>query len=397
MSNLPPLDIVIPPKPNQEPEATQTSPVEPTTPRKKSNAGKIVAWSCGGCLGIILVGILIIYAMISGYTNNLNQEPPLTEQDKINQPLAQAYNAAFTEQQKNLPDFTNWMGAQFSQGIPCASNVDICIMGNTGSTAATPSLLSLEDAPRICDEVLAVAKTLGADQDAALSEASYKALTAGAKDRCVATMKANSRTVGFGWWSPSYFMLGNTAEGTPFAIQLNMYRESHGSGDITKDGEYISYVISTSSVFDSPGPLDDPVYKRNWKDGQLQALTFLDTLAYMRRANYSATSADNPSPFSPETAAWAKEDFEKYFKVDAKFEFFKGSDGLVRWFHVKAKDGFDACVSTGTDKELVTQNEDSMASPLETGLTGLTMLGGEITGPIDQHSIGDFYRGSCHE
>ena len=289
------------------------------------------------------------------------------------------------------------MGAQFSQGIPCASNVDICIMGNTGSTAATPSLLSLEDAPRICDEVLAVAKTLGADQDAALGETSYQALTAGAKDRCVATMKANSRTVGFGWWSPSYFMLGNTAEGTPFAIQLNMYRESHGSGNIAKNGEYISYVISTSSVFDSPQPLDDPVYNSNWKDGQTQAMAFLSTLTYVRRANYVAGSSDNPSPFSPETAAWAKEDFEKYFNVDAKFEYFKGSDGLVRWFHVKAKDGFDACVSTGTDKELVTQNEDSMASPLETGLTGLTMLGGEITGPIDQHSIGYFYRGSCHE
>ncbi len=397
MAELPELKIIVPPKPNQEPVEPGAPTSEATPPVKKSKAGKIVAWTCGSCLGIVVIGILIILGLITNWNNSFNQEPPLTEQDKINQPLAQAYNEAFTAQQANLPDFTNWMGAQFSQGIPCASNVDICIMGNTGSTAATPSLLSLEDAPRICDEVLAVAKTLGADQDAALGETSYQALTAGAKDRCVATMKANSRSVGFGWWSPSYFMLGSTAEGAPFAIQLNMYRESHGSGDITKDGEYISYVISTSSVFDSPGPLDDPVYKRNWKDGQLQALTFLDTLAHMRRANYSATSADNPSPFSPETAAWAKEDFEKYFKVDAKFEFFKGSDGLVRWFHVKAKDGFDACVSTGTDKELLTQNEDSMASPLETGLTGLTMLGGEITGPIDQHSIGYFYRGSCHE
>ncbi len=397
MVELPELKIIVPPKPNQEPVEPGAPTSEATPPVKKSKAGKIVAWTCGSCLGIVVIGILIILGLITNWNNSFNQEPPLTEQDKINQPLAQAYNAAFTEQQKNLPDFTNWMGAQFSQGIPCASNVDICIMGNTGSTAATPSLLSLEDAPRICDEVLAVAKTLGADQDAALGETSYQALTAGAKDRCVATMKANSRSVGFGWWSPSYFMLGNTAEGTPFAIQLNMYRESHGSGDITKDGEYISYVISTSSVFDSPGPLDDPVYKRNWKDGQLQALTFLDTLAYMRRANYSATSADNPSPFSPETAAWAKEDFEKYFKVDAKFEFFKGSDGLVRWFHVKAKDGFDACVSTGTDKELVTQNEDSMASQLESGLPGITTLGGEITGPNDQHTIGYFYRGSCHE
>ncbi len=397
MAELPELKIIVPPKPNQEPVEPGAPTSEATPPVKKSKAGKIVAWTCGSCLGIVVIGILIILGLITNWNNSFNQEPPLTEQDKINQPLAQAYNEAFTAQQANLPDFTNWMGAQFSQGIPCASNVDICIMGNTGSTAATPSLLSLEDAPRICDEVLAVAKTLGADQDAALGETSYQALTAGAKDRCVATMKANSRTVGFGWWSPSYFMLGNTAEGTPFAIQLNMYRESHGSGNIAKNGEYISYVISTSSVFDSPQPLDDPVYKSNWKDGQTQAMAFLSTLAYVRRANYVAGSSDNPSPFSPETAAWAKEDFEKYFNVDAKFEYFKGSDGLVRWFHVKAKDGFDACVSTGTDKELVTQNEDSMASPLETGLTGLTMLGGEITGPIDQHSIGYFYRGSCHE
>ena len=403
MSNLPPLDIVIPPKPHQEaesPESPEFPPAEPTPPRKKATAGKIVAWTCGSCLGLVLLGVLIVVGMISSYTNNLNQEVPLSAKDQANLPLAQAYNAAFTEQQKNLPDFVNWMSAQFSSGIPCASNVDSCLIGDTGSTAGLeetvgPSKLQLSDAPRICDQVLTVAKTLGATQDMVSGETGYQDMTKNASKRCSSAMVSNGRSIGFAYYSPSYFMIGSTAEGTPFALQLNMTRASHTSGDISQGGEYISYQLVTSTIFDSPEIQEDPTMIVKLNDGQSQALAFLDNLAYVRRANYDATKKNNPSPFSPETAGWASAEFAKYFKVDAKFEFFKGSDGMVRWFHVKAKDGFDACVSTGTDQDLTTQNEDAMASPLESGLTGLTQLGGEISGPEEQHTIGDYYLGMC--
>ncbi|MCX8530693.1 MAG: hypothetical protein ORN27_11615 [Rhodoluna sp.] len=401
MSNLPPLDIVIPPKPNQDQQAPVTSPTDPTPPQKKSKAGKIVAWSCGGCLGIVLILFLIVVGMINNFNNALNQDVPLSAQDQANLPLAQAYNAAFTEQQKNLPHFVNWMGAQFNAGIPCASNVDSCLMGDTGSTAdleetVGPSKLQLSDAPGICDEVLAVAMTLGATQDMVSGEMSYQDMTTDAIKRCSSAMVSNARSIGFAYYSPSYFMIGSTAEGTPFAIQLNMTRASHTSGDISKGGEYIAYQLVTSSIFDSPEIQEDPTMIVKLNNGQSQALAFLDNLAYVRRANYDATKTNNPSPFSPETAAWASAEFAKYFKVDAKFEFFKGSDGMVRWFHVKAKDGFEACISTGTDKELTTQNEDAMASPLESGLSGLTQLGGEITGPNDNPKMGYYYLGKCH-
>ena len=404
MSNLPPLEIVVPPKPNQAPESPESPdapPAEPKPPRKKATAGKIVAWTCGSCLGLVLIGVLIVVGMINSYTNNLNQEVPLSAQDQANLPLAQAYNAAFTEQQKNLPDFVNWMSAQFSSGIPCASNVDACLIGDTGSTAGLdstvgPSKLQLSDAPRICDEVLAVARTLGATQDMVSGETGYQDMTANASKRCSSAMVSNARSIGFAYYSPSYFMIGSTVEGTPFALQLNMSRGSHTSGDISKGGEYISYNLMTSTIFDSPEIQEDPTMIVKLNNGQSQALAFLDNLAYVRRANYDVTKKNNPSPFSPETAGWASAEFAKYFKVDAKFEFFKGSDGMVRWFHVKSKDGFDACVSTGTDEELITQNEDAMASPLESGLTGLTQLGGEITGPQGKHTIGYYYLGKCH-
>ena len=403
MAELPELKIIVPPKPNQELVEPGAPTAEATPPVKKSKAGKIVAWTCGGCLGIILIGVLIIYAMISSYTNALTQGVPLTEQDKVNQPLAQAYDAAFKAQQVNLPHFYNWKTAVGSIGIPCSSNVDTCAIGDTGSTdqlegTIGPSKLTLSDASMICDEVLAVAKTLGATQDSINDQSGYHPISKDANSRCVSMMKGSGRSVGFGWWTPSYFMLGETPEGTPFAIELNSYREPHGSGNISLDGgEYISYRIITSSVFDSPEPQTDPEWSVDLSSGAAQAGAFLDTLAYLRRANYSSEpNAKNPSPFSPDTAAWAKADFEKYFNVPAKFEYFKDSDGLVRWFHVKAKDGFEACVSTGTDKELVTQNEDTMSSPLESGLTGLKGIGKSIDGPKLPHTIGDYYRGTCH-
>jgi hypothetical protein len=401
MSNLPPLDIVIPPKPNQQPQAPVTPPAGPIPPKKKGKAGKIVAWSCGGCLGIVLIGILIVVGMINSYNNSLNQDVPLSAKDQANLPLAQAYNAAFTEQQKNLPHFVNWVSAQFYSGIPCASNVDSCLLGDTGSTtdlegSVGPSKLQLSDASSVCDEVLAVAMTLGATEDMVSGETSYQDMTTDAIKRCSSAMVSNGRSIGFAYYSPSYFMIGSTAEGAPFALQLNMTRASHTSGDISKGGEYIAYQLVTSSIFDSLEIQEDPTMIVKLNNGKSQALAFLDNLAYVRRANYDSTKKNNPSPFAPETAAWASAEFAKYFKADAKFEFFKGSDGMVRWFHVKSKDGFDACVSTGTDEELITQNEDSMSSPLESGLSGLKQLGGEITGPQGKHAMGYYYPGKCH-
>lgn len=401
MAELPELKIVVPPKPNQEPAAPGVPMSEATPPVKKSKAGKIVAWSCGGCLGILLIIVLSIIGLITNYNKSLNTEVPLTVQDKANLPLAKAYNADFTEQQKNLPDFVNWMNAQFASGIPCASNVDSCLIGDTGSTAGLdstvgPSKLQLSDARRICDEVLAVAKTLGADQDMVSGETGYQAMTQKASKRCSRTMVANARSVGFAYYSPSYFMIGKTAEGTPFALQLNLTRQSHKSGNISDGGEYFSYVLITSSIIDSPDIQEDPTMIVTLDDGQSQALAFLDNLAYVRRANYDSTKKTNPSPFATETATWAGSEFKKYFKVDAKFEFFTDSDGLVRWFHVKAKDGFDACVSTGSEAELTKLSEDSGISPLESGMTGLKGIGKNIDGPTVPHSIGDYYLGPCH-
>lgn len=402
MSNLPPLDIKIPPKPNQEPETTETSQVDPAAPRKKSKAGQIVAWTFGSCLGIVLIGLLVIAGLINNWNKSFNQEPPLSEQDKINQPLALAYNEAFTAQQVNLPDFMNWMSAEFSQGIPCASTIDTCILGDTGSTGGLtetggPSTLKVADAPRICDEVIAVGKNLGVAEDLAATETDYQTMTSGAKARCVATVTSNARSVGFGWWSPSYFMIGETANGAPFAIQLSMYREPHVSGNIKDDGEYISFVLMTSSVFESPRPQEDPNFVHDWKSGKVQAGAFLDTLSYIRRSNYIQSNTDKLSPFSPEIADWANENFKKNFKTDAKFEYFKGSDGLVRWFHVKSKDGFDACVSTGKDAELVQENDDQLGiTILQSGDDGVGFVANEIDSPSSPHSIGDYYRGACH-
>jgi len=403
MAELPELKIVVPPKPNQEPAAPGVPTSEATPPVKKSKAGKIVAWSCGGCLGIFLIIFLIIFGFISSYNNSLNREVPLTEQDKVNQPLARAYDEAFKAQQVNLPHFYNWKQAVGSIGIPCSSNVDTCAIGDTGSTdqlegTIGPSKLKLSDASMICDEVLAVAKTLGATKDSINDLSGYHPISKAANSRCVSMMNGNGRSVGFGWWTPSYFMLGETPEGTPFAIELNSYREPKGKGNISLDGgEYISYRIITSSIFDSPEPQTDPEWVVDLSSGTAQAGAFLDTLAYLRRANYRAEpNAKNPSPFSADTAAWAKANFEKHFKVPAKFDYFKDSDGLVRWFHVKAEDGFEACVSTGSEVELTKLSEDSGISPLESGMTGLKDIGKNIDGPTVPHSIGDYYLGTCH-
>jgi hypothetical protein len=312
-----------------------------------------------------------------------------------------AYNALFEKQKKNLPDFFNWMQAEFSSGIPCASNVDRCLIANTGSTVdlsdtVGPSKLKLSDAPRICQEVLAVGKRLGASEDYAAGDSDYTAMTDSATARCVSVMTQNARGVGFGWWSPSYFVRGKTSAGTPFAIQLNEYREANPKAtDINQpDGEYISFSLTTSSIFDSPKPQDDPQLIFNWNTWQVQAGGFLDTLAYVRRFVYSKDKTINA--LSPEVAKMAQKNFDKNFNVAAKFSYFTDSSGSVTWFHVQSK-GADYCVSTGTTAELIKPDENNLGvSMLESGLTGIVNVGSEIKGPSVKHAIGDYYAGKCH-
>ena len=73
MAELPELKIIVPPKPNQEPVEPGAPTSEATPPVKKSKAGKIVAWTCGSCLGIVVIGILIILGLITNWNNSFNQ------------------------------------------------------------------------------------------------------------------------------------------------------------------------------------------------------------------------------------------------------------------------------------------------------------------------------------
>ncbi|MEN9730777.1 MAG: hypothetical protein RL488_87, partial [Actinomycetota bacterium] len=387
MSQLPPLNIPTPPKPDgDEPVSVQ----EPAAP-KKSKAGKVLGIVFGGCFGLIALIVITMMILINNSIHGMDHSEPLSAQDKANQPKALAYNALIENQKENLPDFSNWMEAMFTSGIPCESNADKCLIANTGSTdgfsdSAGPSKLRLSDAPRICNEVLAVAKTLGANEDYAPGDSDYTALTDSAAQKCVNAMTLNGRSVGFGWWSPSYFVRGKTNEGTPFAIQLNEYREANPkAADINQpDGEYISFSLTTSSIFDSPKPKDDPQLVINWNTWQAQAGGFLDTLAYVRRFVYK--NDKNMNPLSPEVAKIAQKNFDKNFKVSAKFDYFTDSSGSATWFHIKGTGGAEYCVFTGTIYELTKLEDENLgASMLDTGITGIANVGSEIKGPASKH------------
>jgi hypothetical protein len=385
-------------------ESNQPSTPNPAQvpPPNRTSVGKVLAWVFGGCLAVVLLAIFGVFALITSYNSQLGASEPLSAEDQARLPIAQSYNADFEAQKANLPDFKNWYAASFYRGLPCASAVDQCILGDTGSTLdldeyAGPSELKISDASKICDRVLAVGKTLGATKDSINDGTGYHPLAESANSRCVSMMEANGRSGGVGVWrTPSYFILGETSKGAPFAIQLTMTRQLAGTGGLSRAKEYIGYELMTSSVFDSPQPQEEPGLWADLSTGTAQAGAFLDTLANARRANYDFMAKKNPSPFDPETASWAKANFEKYFDVSADFKYFLGKDGLVRWFHVKSKDGFDACVSTGVEEELNIKDEDSGNSQLESGITGLRDVGKLISGPDNPHSIGDYYLGVCH-
>ena len=279
------------------------------------------------------------------------------------------------------------MDVVWNAGLPCleaTESADVC-------KAATTLPMSTPDNKKVCLEVIGVAKELGAFGDVIQGETVTRALAEDETDRCISMMEAPQRSVGFAWWSPSYFLVGNTGAGTPFAIQLSLSREGVMTEDPNQLGsEHYVYQLTTSTSFDIAVPSDPQEYRFDYNKPEVQSQALLDSLAYERWMN------PKRSPFDPAVADEAVASFKRNFKFEGDFEAFRGSDGNVFWLQVKTKSGFNACIATGTAEQLNAGDPENLdLTPLQTGQTGLTQLGRKVTTRAEATLLGDYYLGSC--
>jgi hypothetical protein len=227
-----------------------------------------------------------------------------------------------------------------------------------------------------------------------------KPLDSNSISRCVSTMNSYPRSVGWGWFSPSYFLQGQDKNKTPFIIQLSLEQDSivnaatntdSANTDSTKlEPELWKYSITTSTSFDTSNPIDTIP---NYSDGKIQAAAMLDTVAYYRRSN------NKIDPFDGTFAKTMLNEYKQRFRFSGTAKAHADSDGTVHWVQFGAKD-FTACISVGQLADLKAENDNAMSDMLTSGLPGGTMelsgLGQEVASMTAKSKFGDYVLGTCH-
>lgn len=372
---------------------------EQVASKPKASTGTIIARVIGfSCLSTLLIPIAIVISII-GYNNNLNSQlNPEPEPSVVALiPFATEYRAQVTENMSLLPSFNEPMDAVFNRGLPCLegyASPDTCLMASTDKFQG-------EQHAKICSEVLAFAKKLGAVEDSIPGETKMQKLSRKSQSRCESVMVSYPRSVGWGWFSPAYFIQGEASNGAPFAIQLTSSQVSPVDysaelPELNKDTsklakEKFTYDIVTSTNYDTPDPIDSIP---NYEDSKVQLAALLDTIAYYRRSNKELPV------FNADFARNMIAEYKSKFRFDGKVEAFEDAQGEVHWIHFVDSGKLEVCVSVGENvAELSVENEDAWSGMLDSGLPGGTIelmgVGKEISSLNSKHVFGDYKKGSC--
>ena len=226
-------------------------------------------------------------------------------------------------------------------------------------------------------------------------------LSSKSQSRCESVMVSYPRSVGWGWFSPAYFIQGEASNGAPFAIQLTSSQVSPVDysaelPELNKDTsklakEKFTYDIVTSTNYDTPDPIDSIP---NYEDSKVQLAALLDTIAYYRRSNKELPV------FNPDFARNMIAEYKSKFRFDGKVEAFEDAKGEVHWIHFADSEKLEVCVSVGESvAELSVEDENAMAGMLDSGMPGgsieLMGVGKQISSLKAKHVFGDYKQGSC--
>ncbi len=375
----------------------QDQPVIATKPRAstKTIVARVIGFTCLSTL-LIPIGLFLL---IVGYNNNLNSQMNPTPAPSVQElsPKATEYLAQVTDNMALLPSFNEPMSAVFNRGLPCLEgweSPDVCLL-------STSDKFPVEQHAQICSEVIAFAKQLGGTEDSVPGETQMQKLSDNSQARCEAVMNSYPRSVGWGWFSPAYFIQGEASNGAPFAIQLSATQlspvnYSEALPEMNKDTrklakENYEYSIVTSTNYDTPDPIDSiPDYS----DSKVQLAAMLDTIAYYRRSNQELPV------FNADFARNMIIEYKSKFRFDGQVEAFEDSKGEVHWVYFNDPGKLEVCVSVGRSiSEFSVVAEDSLSGMLESGLPGggveLMGVGKEIKSFTEKHVFGDYKKGSC--
>lgn len=377
-------------------QSATVAPVE----KPRTSTGKIVARVIGfSCLSTLVIPIWIIFQIV-GYTNSLNNQvnPEPNPSVVALSPQAAEYKAQVTENAKMLATFNEPMAAAFNRGLPCPTedqSPDSCLM------FSTDKLLERQDA-KICSETLAFAKKLGFTHDSIPGDLEMQKISSKSQARCETLMTSYPRSVGWGWFSPAYYLQGKASNGAPIALQLTGSQISaldysqalpEPNTDTTKLAkEKYEYDLITSTNFDFPDPIDEiPDYSNS----KVQLAAMLDTFAYYRRSNKELPV------FDPNFAKNIIAEYKSKFRFDGQVEGFTDSKGEVHMVHFVDPGKLDICVSVGaTEIEFVKEFPDEVELGMaESGLPGGTVeLGGvgkEVKSLKAKPTFGNYMKGAC--
>ena len=362
-----------------------------------TSTGTIVARVIGfSCLGVGLLFLLFACSVINGLTYH-GSEPTMDARVTELTPKATAYHDEFMANVSMIPEFSGFGSAEGNYGeLPCPdgySSPDVCTIGSTAA-------LTTRDDDKYCAEVIALAKKLGATHDSVPNDLIMEPLSSKATSRCVATIRSYPRSVGWGWFSPRYFLQGVDKHGTPFIIEFTLEQDSAvnagtGSESANNDptrlqGETWKYSITTSTGFDTENPIS---MIPDYNDGKIQAAAMLDTVAYYRRSNPTIDT------FNATFANTMLKEYQARFHFDGTVSAHIDADGAVHWVQFAAPD-FKACISVGYLADLSQVNENAMDTMLVTGLPGGTVeligLGSEVQSIATKSKFGDYVLGTCH-
>jgi len=364
-----------------------------------STVSRVVGFTCLGIALFVLIAACSIINQINYGLTHLSESKVQTPDARVQQlqPMSDAYQAEVTKNLSLIPYFANPTNVVFNYGaLPCPESYaspDTCTSLSTAS-------LTVPDNTKICDEVIAFAKKLGATEDSIPNAKTMQPLDGNSVKRCAATLGSYPRSVGWGWFAPGYYLQGTDANKTPFIIELSLEQDSMvnaGTGTTSDNSdptmlapESWKYSLTTSTAFDTSNPVAGiPDYS----DAKVQAAAMLDTVAYYRRSNPKI------DPFDGTFAKTMLNEYKTRFRFNGQATAHPDNDGTVHWVQFNAT-GFNACISVGRLADLKTQDENAMSDMLTSGLPGGTVelkgLGKPVASTSAKSKFGDYVLGACH-
>jgi len=346
---------------NQEPKYRPDGSVPGKT------VGRVIGFSC---LATLIIPIVMFYGLVQS-TSKLGEAPEVAPSVSALTGLAEEYKQQVKDNSDLIPSFGEFTNAVFARGLPCLESQDSpdsCLLAETKS-------YKTEQASKICDEVIALGKKLGATQDSTPTMSfvgSMWDLSENSRNGCIETMQSYPRSIGWAFLSPSYYLQGEASNGAPFAIQL--YQEqlspytagnepaNPNTDPSTLAAESYSYTILTSTNYDTPDPWETlPQYS----DPNIQVAALLDTVAYYRRSNPEIPI------FDPVFVNTMIKEYKRSFRFEGEAEAFVSPNGEAHYIHFKDP-ALEICVSIGASRaELEAPYEAGFdMGMLETGLPG---------------------------